>query len=84
MPRKPGPLGRRETTVLAVRVPWELAEQALGACGGRAALAEWMRNALRRACSVPIDKRAGYEEGYRAGWTEANARFRQALDKAAS
>lgn len=81
MPRPRGLHGRADSTTLAVRVPNALLDRihsAAGAEGGQV-LAEWHRNALRRATSVPIDYEAGYEEGKAAGWTEANDRFRAAL-----
>jgi hypothetical protein len=80
MPRKPGPLNERDSTVLTVRVPNDLMTGALAQCGGRARLSEWLRNILRVACQVPLDRQAGYEEGYKAGWTEANKRFREAIN----
>ena len=72
----------RETVVLAVRVPRELADAALGRCGGQGALSEWLRNQIRVACGRVLDKDVGYDEGYRAGWADANARFRAAVKSA--
>lgn len=43
---------------------------------------EWWRNVIRQEVGVPIDYKAGYEEGKAAGWTEAQARFRAAMKDA--
>ena len=53
-----------------------------GADGGPA-LAEYLRNVIRRAVGAPLDFAAGYAEGKARGWTEANERFRGAIKKAA-
>jgi len=77
MPRPRGPHGRNDSTTVAVRVPNTLFAR-MQAAGGNS-LAEWHRNVLRRACSVPLDYDAGYHEGRAAGWAEAQARLRDAL-----
>lgn len=80
MGRKAGGLhGANVSKVLAVRVPNALAAAALDRCGGQENLAEWLRNMIRQACHVPLDFKAGYEEGKMQGWAESNARFRDAM-----
>src|SRR5262249_53669138 len=81
MPRPRGPHGARESTVIAVRVPDAVLQRIYAAAGATSGpqLAEWHRNALRRAVSVPLDYKAGYEEGKAAGWTDAQERLRAAL-----
>lgn len=80
MARKPGgPHSARGSTVLAVRVPNDVLDAAVNACGNRAKLAEWLRNLIRQACQIPIDYETGYDEGHRAGWAAANEKFKAAL-----
>lgn len=74
----------RTTVVLAVRVPESLAEAAYARCGGKSALAEWLRNLIRHGCGIKIDAVAGYDEGFRSGWSEANKKFRDAIKKTIS
>jgi hypothetical protein len=79
MPRQKAP---SDTTVLAVRVPNELAAAVILAAGGQAGFAEWARNVYRRALNKPLNYDAGYAEGKAAGWAKSNERFREALRKA--
>ncbi len=82
MPRPRGPHGRNDSTVLAVRVPLHLKEAILQDCGGQQEFAQWARNHFRQACRIPLDREVGYDEGYSAGWADANKRFRDAVKKA--
>lgn len=79
MPRPRGPHGKENSTVVAIRVPKSLHELMVDRAGGPEALTEWHRNVLRAACRVPLDFRAGYEEGKMQGWAEASAKFREAM-----
>lgn len=79
MPRQKAP---SDTTVLAVRVPNELAAAVVLAARGRAGFAEWARNVFRQALGRPLKYDAGYEEGKAAGWAASNERFREALRRA--
>ncbi len=82
MPRRPGSFSRAGSTVIAVRVPNDLAEAAYARCGGKESFAQWMRDVIRYACSKPLDRDAGYQEGFAAGWSDANRKFRSALQGA--
>ena len=88
----PRPRGGRHTleksTVLAVRVPNEVAEALLTAAGSEDALPEYLRHVLHAAAFGKLDfalgpvQAAGYNEGKRQGWAHANAVFRKALGAA--
>jgi len=82
MPRPRGPHGRNASAVVAIRIPLALRESVLEACGGQQDFAQWARNVFRQACRIPLDREAGYQEGYAAGWAEANRRFREAVKTA--
>lgn len=82
MPRPRGPHGRNDSAVIAIRVPLALRESIMEACGGQQDFAQWARNVLRRACGIPLDHDAGYQEGYSAGWADANRRFREGMKRA--
>jgi hypothetical protein len=83
MPQK-SELGLTKTgsTIIRVRLPVELAKAMYDRCGDKKKLSEWLRNCIRQACHIPLNYDAGYQEGYSAGWTKANARFRDALKEA--
>jgi hypothetical protein len=87
MPRPPGPNNRRDSTVLAVRVPNKVADAVYTLAGSRNA-AEWLRLTIQQALNkTPLAPgtatTAGYIEGKRQGWAHANKVFREALDVAA-
>ena len=77
MPRPPGGLLTvGASKVVSVRVPQGLHAQAMEQCGGvKRKLAEFVRNALRVACGVPLNFEAGYDEGFRQGWADAKEAF---------
>jgi hypothetical protein len=85
-----GPHNERDSIVLGVRVPNELAEKIYTAAGARegSQLAEWMRRALQAALGKAAGSSPaivqGYEEGKRQGWSHANKLFREALGVAAA
>jgi hypothetical protein len=74
-------MSRGKSTPRAVRLPDTLDVAVMHACGGQDHFGEWARNIFRRAVGIKLGYDAGYEEGRRAGWTDANAAFRAALDK---
>ena len=74
-----GKYNERTSTAVAVRVPNDLLELVHAQCGGQKGLAEWLRNTMRHACSVPVDREAGYQEGFMAGWAEANRKFKAGM-----
>jgi hypothetical protein len=77
-----------------VRVPRELYNCIVDACGGeaafKAAFPTWARRAFSAAVGAPRGgnlgdaQLSGFEEGRRQGWAHANAVFRQALQRAAA
>lgn len=92
MPRPRNRHSRDVSHPVAVRLPLELVERMYRAAGvefgyteaGRIApggpqLAEWHRNVIRRAVGIPLDKKAGYEEGKMQGWSESQTQMRSAL-----
>ena len=79
MPRK-STLG--PSVVITVRVPSALGQKLKEAVNG-GELGEWLRNQLRHAVGEPVDRDAGYDEGYRAGWTQASNNFKRALKQSA-
>lgn len=66
---------------MAVRVPNDLRDRIHHSAGAVAGpqLAEWFRNVLRRAVGIPLDFKAGYEEGKMQGWAESQTQMRSAL-----
>ena len=72
----------RTSKPVAVRVPNELLELVHLQCGGQKGLAEWLRNTIRTSCSIPLNKEVGYQEGFMAGWADANKKFRAGLRQA--
>ena len=93
MPRPPGPNNKRDSLPLAVRVPLELYDRIVAACGGEEAFTAnfpaWARRAFSAAVGAPRGgnlgdaQLSGFEEGRRQGWAHANQVFREALSKAA-
>lgn len=90
MPRPPGPHNARDSRVLAVRVPNEVADALEAKAGGPEGLPEFLRRALHAAAlgklgwALDPAQAAGYDEGKRQGWAHANRVFREALQKAAA
>lgn len=82
MARGLGALGTDRSKPLAVRLPTDLHDAVIAAAGGREGWPAWARDVLRRACGFPLDRGAGYQEGYAAGWNAANTDFRRALKTA--
>lgn len=80
MPRKPGTLGRKTSFVRAIRLPNDLDEAVIAACGGANKFAEWARNAFRHAVNIPLDYSVGYKEGRAAGWAASSADFQTASE----
>lgn len=93
MPRPPGPHNERDSQPLAVRVPNELYDRIVAACGGaetfKANFPAWARRAFSAAVGSPRGgtlggaQLDGFEEGRRQGWAHANRVFREALERAA-
>jgi len=93
MPRPPGPHNERDSRPLAVRVPLELYERIVAACGGPETFTlnfpAWARRAFSAAAGAPRGgnlsdaQLSGFEEGRRQGWAHANKVFRAALERAA-
>jgi hypothetical protein len=81
MPRPRGPHSDNVSKAVAVRLPLELLGRMHAAAGADSGsqLAEWMRNVIRRAVHVPLDYKAGYEEGKMQGWAEAQGSMKTAL-----
>lgn len=81
MPRPRGPHGKEVSTPICVRLPNDVATALFNAAGatGGSQLAEYHRNLIRRQLKIPLDYKAGYEEGKAQGWTEASERLREAL-----
>jgi hypothetical protein len=82
-----GPHNERNSTVLSIRVPNELAEAIYTAAGARegSQLAAWLRWALQTGLGKPMPPAMvrGFEEGRRQGWVHANKIFHEALKVAA-
>lgn len=76
-------MSRGISTPRAVRLPNDLDDAVMAACGGPEEFAEWARNVFRRAVGVPLDFKAGYREGRAKGWAEASAEFKAAMVKTA-
>jgi len=93
MPRPPGPHNERDSRPLAVRVPLELYDRIVKACGGEEAFKQnfpaWARRAFAAAVGSPRGgnlgdaQLSGFEEGRRQGWAHGNQVFRAALERAA-
>ena len=76
-------MSANKSTPRAVRLPNDLDRAVMTACGGPESFGEWARNVFRRAVGIKLDRAAGYEEGFRAGWTNAGRKFREAMGAAA-
>jgi hypothetical protein len=72
-----GALTEQSSTPIAVRLPNDLLALARRAAGGKAEFPEWLRNLVRRGCSIPLDFKAGYREGFTAGWADSKTKFQE-------
>lgn len=82
MPRpRGGPLTAKASKPVSFRVPRELLAVVEAQCGGPENLAQWLRNVVRHACTIPLDFEAGYDEGFRAGWADAKVKWTEAMQR---
>jgi hypothetical protein len=74
-------MGVAVSTPRAVRLPNDLDDAVMSACGGPAEFSEWARNVFRRAVGHKLDFAAGYHEGKMKGWSDASTEFKAAMAK---
>jgi hypothetical protein len=92
MPRPRGRQSRDSSIIVATRTPLAIAQRLYTDAGlqllftedgkpvpGGSQLAEHVRNVFRHSLGIPLDKKAGYEEGKMQGWAESQTQMRSAL-----
>jgi hypothetical protein len=74
-------MSRGISTPRAVRLPNDLDDAVMAACGGPEEFGEWARNVFRVAVGRKLNFEAGYKEGRMKGWSEASTEFKAAITK---